>query len=70
MSKFNNGNRNVTKLVEEAKRLKNERNVGKIGTERERLTALAKQLGVNTNFSNNISKLNALNEVTGLEQRI
>ena len=70
MSKFNNGNRNVTKLVEEAKRLKNERNVGKIGTERERLTALAKQLGVDTNFSNNISKLDALNQVTGLEQRI
>ena len=70
MSKFNNGNRNVTKLVEEAKRLKNERNVGKIGTERERLTALAKQLGVDTNFSNNISKLDALNQVTGLEQKI
>ena len=70
MSKFNNGNRNVTKLIEEAKRLKNERNVGKIGTERERLTALAKQLGVDTNFSNNISKLDALNQVTGLEQKI
>jgi hypothetical protein len=60
----------VTKLIEEAKRLKGERNAGNISTEKERLTALAKQLNVNMNFSNNISKLNALNEVAGLEQRI
>jgi hypothetical protein len=70
MSRFNNGNKNVTKLIEEAKKLKQTRNKGKLNTEKQRLNALSKQLGVNKNFSNNISKLNTINEITGLEERI
>jgi hypothetical protein len=70
MSRFNNGNKNVTKLLEEAKKMKQTRNAGKLGIEKQRLNALSKQLGVNKNFSNNISKLNTINEVTGLEERI
>src|SRR6056300_1216206 len=70
MSRFNNGNKNVTKLIEEAKKMKQTRNKGKLNTEKQRLNALSKQLGVNKNFSNNISKLNTINEITGLEERI
>ena len=66
MGKFNNGNKNVTKLVEEAKTLKGARNSGKLDTERQRLLALAKQLGVNENMS----KLNSLNNVSAVEARI
>jgi hypothetical protein len=70
MSRFNNGNKNVSKLIEEAKKMKQTRNMGKLNTEKQRLNALSKQLGVNKNFSNNISKLNTIDEITGLEERI
>src|SRR6056300_1146081 len=70
MSRFNNGNKNVSKLVEEAKKMKQTRNKEKLNTEKQRLNALSKQLGVNKNFSNNISKLNTIDEITGLEERI
>jgi hypothetical protein len=66
MGKFNNGNKNIGKLVEEAKRLKNTRNTEKLKLEKQRLNTLAKQLGVNVN----LSKLNTLNGVPGFEQRI
>ena len=66
MRKFNNGNKNVSKLVEEAKKLKNQRNTGKLATEKERLTTLAKQLGVNID----VSKLTNLGGVANFEKRI
>ena len=70
MSRFNNGNKNINKLVTEAKNLKITRNVGKIGTEKERLTTLAKQLNVYNNFSNSISKLRLMPAAENLEKRI
>ena len=70
MSRFNNGNKNINKLVTEARQLKNRRSQGKIGTEKERLTTLAKQLNVYNNFSNSISKLRLMNAVGNLEKRI
>jgi hypothetical protein len=70
MSRFNNGNKNINKLVTEARQLKNRRSQGKIGTEKERLTTLAKQLNVYNNFSNSISKLRLMNAVENLEKRI
>ena len=66
MEKFNKGNKNVRKLVEEAKRLKNVRNMEKLKTEKQRLNTLAKQLDVNVN----LSELTTLNGVPGFEQRI
>ena len=70
MSRFNNGNKNINKLLTEARQLKNMRSQGKIGTEKERLTTLAKQLNVYNNFSNSISKLRLMNAVENLEKRI
>src|SRR6056300_263456 len=70
MSRFNNGNKNINKLLTEARQLKNRRSQGKIGTEKERLTTLAKQLNVYNNFSNSISKLRLMNAVENLEKRI
>ena len=70
MTKFDNGNRNVTKLVGEAKNLKSKRNAQKMTSERERLTTLSKQLGVEQTFMKAISKLNTTNSVKFLENRI
>ena len=66
MSKFDNGNRNIGKLVEQAENLKKRRNADKLKTEKQRLNTLAKQLGVNIN----VSGLTTLNGVAGLETRI
>src|SRR5210317_1313794 len=66
MGKFDNGNRNIGKLVEQAENLKKRRNAEKLKTEKQRLNALAKQLDVNIN----VSGLSTLNGVAGLEERI
>src|SRR6056300_836922 len=66
MGKFDNGNRNIGKLVEQAENLKKRRNADKLETEKQRLNALAKQLDVNIN----VSGLSTLNGVAGLEERI
>ena len=52
--------------MEEAKKLKSQRNTGTLNTEKQRLTTLAKQLGVNIN----VSTLTTLNRVALLEKRI
>ena len=66
MNKFNGGNTNVTKLIEEAKRLKSKRNSDKLNTEKQRLASLAKQLDVTVN----VSKLTTLNNVPTIEKNI
>ena len=70
MSRFNNGQKDINKLVTEAKKLKTQRNVGKVATEKERLIALSKQLNVYTEFSRSISKLSLLSAVDNIEKSI
>jgi len=70
MSRFNNGQKDINKLVTEAKSLKNKRNVGKLVSEKQRLIALAKQMNVYTEFSRSISKLSILSAVNNIEKSI
>jgi hypothetical protein len=70
MSRFDDGIKNINKLMNQARKLKKRRDGNKIAAEKKRLTTLAKQLNVFKNFSTSISRLNIVNAIEPLEKRI
>ena len=70
MSRFDDGIKNINKLMNQARKLKKQRDGNKIAAEKKRLTTLAKQLNVFKNFSTSISRLNIVNAIEPLEKRI